>query len=444
MRESANSFDAVVVGGGLAGLTAAALIAETGQRVGLFEKSDVLGGRAVTHVKNGFHLNLGPHAWYPGGPGTQVLSRLGISVPGRAPRPAGAFAFNEGRLHTLPIGFVSLLTTDLLGLHGKLEVARLLARLPRMDTGPFDSTPLVEWLAGIGNPMARALVNMFIRVAMYANAPDVMSAGAGLASLQSVLRDNVWYLDNGWQSIVNALWAKAVAVGVQVMRDAPVREVLHDGCVRGVRLDDGKEVDAASVVLAVAPPAAKSLLPSVAQTTLAQWDGVPSRAACLDVGLARLPKPRNVVAFGVDRPLYYSVHSATASLAPGGAAVIHVAKYLDSSAVTDPKADEKDVEGFLDILQPGWRTEVVVQRFLPSMTVINAIPTATRGGLDGRPSVGVRDVPGLYIAGDWVGAHGTLANAAVASAARAARRSIDRTRNLELGTGNLEGAGAVA
>jgi phytoene dehydrogenase-like protein len=426
MRESTRNFDTVVVGGGLAGLTAAAIIAQSGQRVALFEKSDVVGGRAVTHLKNGFHLNLGPHAWYPGGPGTPVLSQLGIELPGRAPRPAGAFAFHQGTLHTLPIGFVSLLTTDLLGAMGKLEFARLLARLPLLDTAPFDATPLDAWLQEIGNPVARALTNMFLRVAMYADAPALLSAGASLASLQSVLRHNVWYLDGGWQSIVNALQVKAAALGVRLLRETPVREVVHDGVVRGVRLDSGEEIAAANVVLAVPPATAKALVHGIAQDVVSQWDGVPSKAACLDVGLARLPRPRNIVAFGVDRPLYYSVHSATASLAPAGAAVVHVAKYLGPTAPVDPKGDEKELEGFLDILQPGWRNDVVVQRYLPSMTVANTIPTAARGGLKGRPSVDVQEVAGLYLAGDWVGAEGTLGNAAVASAARAARLVIER------------------
>jgi phytoene dehydrogenase-like protein len=433
--------DAVVVGGGLAGLTAATLVAESGQRVALFERADIFGGRAITNIKSGFHLNLGPHAWGPGGAGTRVLSTLGINLTGRAPRPVGAFALRDDRLHTLPIGFVSLLTTDLLSLNGKLEFARLLARLPRLDTSPFDTQTIERWLHNeIHDEQAREVVNMFIRVAMYANAPGVMSAGTSLASLQSVLRDNVWYLDGGWQSIVDALQRKASAVGVQLIRDTPVREVLRNGAVRGVRLDDGQEVLARSVVLAVSPAVVRSLVPGLSAGVLASWDGVAAKAACLDIGLAQLPKPRNIVAFGIDRPLYFSVHSATAALAPGNAAVIHAAKYLDPMGATDAKGDEKELEEFVDILQPGWRAEVVVQRFLPAMTVINAIPSASRGGLEGRASVDVGEVPGLYVAGDWVGREGTLASGAVASAAHAARLAIDRARR---SSPSLD-AGAVA
>src|SRR6185503_14521287 len=106
---------------------------------------------------------------------------------------------------------------------------------------------------------------------------------------------------------------------------------------------------------------------------------------------------------------------------PRGGAVVHVAKYLDPLQAADAKADEQELEQFMDRLQPGWRSEIVVRRFLPSMTVTHGIPTAENGGLPGRAPVEVSEVAGLYLAGDWVGAEGTLANAAVASAARAAR-----------------------
>jgi phytoene dehydrogenase-like protein len=78
MPHHTGKIDVAVVGGGLAGLTAAALLAQNGQRVVVLERGEALGGRAITHVKDGFHLNLGPHAWYTGGPGTRVLASLGI------------------------------------------------------------------------------------------------------------------------------------------------------------------------------------------------------------------------------------------------------------------------------------------------------------------------------------------------------------------------------
>jgi len=422
MRHHTGTVDTVVVGGGIAGLTAAALLARGGQRVALLERSDTLGGRGVTRVKDGFHFNLGPHAWYTGGAGTKILADLGVHPRGRSPRPSGAFAFCGDRPHTLPIGLVSLLTTDLFGLHGKLEAARLLATLPRMDTAPLASTTIGEWLEShVSDPRARDLVHMFIRVAAYAHAPRLLSADAALYAFQIALRDNVQYLDGGWQLLIDALEARARVFGVEILRGVPAREVTHDRLVTGVRLADDEVIQSSNVVLAVPPAAARQLVPQVPAAATARWGGVAAQAACLDLGLARLPKPAHTLAFGVDRPLYYSVHSATAALPPRDGAVVHVAKYLDPAERHDAHAIERELEEFMDRLQPGWRSEIVARRYLPAMTVSYAIPSATSGGLGGRAPVEVSGVGGLYLAGDWVGPEGTLAGAAVASAAQAAR-----------------------
>jgi phytoene dehydrogenase-like protein len=430
MRDLSRNIDVAIVGGGLAGLTAAALLAQEGQTVALFERSATLGGRATTHVERGFHFNLGAHAWLPAGPGTGILSRLGISVAGRVPRPEGAFAIRDGRLHTLPIGFVSLLTTNLLGVGGKLETAQFLAGLTRLDTSRFDKVTLARWLkTEIADDRTRDVLAMFMRVAMYANAPEIMSAGASLAALQAVLRENVSYLHGGWQSIVDALESKAAALGVRIVRAAPVAKVLYDESVTGLRLDDGEIVVAPHVVLAVPPVVARHLVTGLPSAATARWDTPMAKAACLDVALSRLPKPGHTVVFGVDVPLYYSVHSATAALAPPGGALIHLVKYLDPAVTPRAEDDRRELEALLDLLQPGWRSEVVVQRYLPSMTVSHAIPAASTGGLRGRAPVAVEECPGLFVAGDWVGDRGILAQAALSSAAAASSRILERSRN---------------
>jgi hypothetical protein len=124
-------------------------------------------------------------------------------------------------------------------------------------------------------------------------------------------------------------------------------------CCRRVRLDDGNIVSTTNVVLAVAPEVASRLVPEAPHRVAAASSGVAAKAACLDLGLARLQKPANTVAFGVDRPLYYSVHSATADLAPAHGATIHVAKYLDPSTGGNARVDRQELEGFLNVMQLG-------------------------------------------------------------------------------------------
>jgi len=71
----------IVVGGGLAGLTAAATLARDGRRVVVIEGASQLGGRARTRHHDGFDLNLGPHALYIGGGASAVLRDLGVGAP---------------------------------------------------------------------------------------------------------------------------------------------------------------------------------------------------------------------------------------------------------------------------------------------------------------------------------------------------------------------------
>jgi phytoene dehydrogenase-like protein len=155
---------------------------------------------------------------------------------------------------------------------------------------------------------------------------------------------------------------------------------------------------------------------------------MPARAACLDVALTSLPDEKATFALGVDRPLYLSVHSRTARLAPDGAALVSTMKYLPAGASHDAAADRAELEGLLDRLQPGWRARIVAQRFLPSMIASNAIVRADAGGTAGRPGPRVPDAPGVFVVGDWVGPEGMLLDASLASAERAALEASEMPR----------------
>ena len=80
--------DVIVIGAGLAGLTAAATASRAGSRVTVLEAHGP-GGRARTAERAGFILNMGAHALYRGGVGMRVLGALGIRPEG-APHPCRA------------------------------------------------------------------------------------------------------------------------------------------------------------------------------------------------------------------------------------------------------------------------------------------------------------------------------------------------------------------
>lgn len=406
--------DLIVVGGGLAGLAAASFAARAGLSVLVLERSANVGGMARTREREGFRFNLGPRALYP--PAARILHELGVRYTGRKPVLSG-YALVDGRLHAMPRGVEGLFEAPLFGGSGA-RAARALAELTATEPQKLDRVSLATWAAERGlDRWARELVFALVRLASYIDAPDLLSAASARTQLVETQGD-VRYLDHGWQTLVEGLVRVAEGHGVRIRRGARAVELEHDaGGVSAVRLADGERIATGAVVLAVAPRTARALLAPahvlVPRTT-------PVRAAVLDVALNRLPNREGAFLVSVHRPLYLSVHSLSARLAPGAGAVIHVARYL-GPALRPPAEDVRaELEETLDRVQPGWQKAVVQQRFLPNITVTHALPTADSGGLSGRPEVRVKGARGVFLAGDWVGSEHLLAAAALASARRAA------------------------
>ena len=421
-EQKPQSVDVAIVGAGLAGLATAALLLRDGHSVVVLERSPRCGGRAATTASGSFRLNLGPHALYEGGPAARVLADLDVGYRGRRPSIDGALAYHGGRLHTLPGGFLSLVTTSLCGVSGKLELARLLASLESIDARSLDSTSVTTWLNdSIADPVVRDLVGALLRLSTYSNDPAAASAGAAVEQLQAAVGRGVRYVDGGWQTLVDALAARVEAAGGHVRVGARVARVraADDGC--RASLDDGTTVEAAAVVLAVEPAVAARLVDGPGGDVLGEWRDAarPLRAACLDVALRELPRPQSTFCLGIDEPLYLSVHSRYAELAPRGGAVVHALRYLEPGAA-DGEASERALESLMDRVQPGWRERIVERRYLPNMTVAFDVPAAARGGLAGRPGPEVPGAPDLFVAGDWVGDRGQLVDASLASASAAA------------------------
>ncbi len=415
--------DVVVVGGGLAGLAVSALVAQEGRSVVLLEQKAAVGGRAATQVQHEVHWNLGPHALYCGGHAFRLLQRLEVPFKGRFPKTGRGLIIDGDTLATLPTGLGSLLACPYLSLREKWRFSQLLTRLPRLDPRQFDSVPLRDWIAEVAGPGNLAtLLRTLFRVSTYADDPDRMSAGAAIEQLKLGLAGSVWYLNGGWQTLADGLRNVAVQAGAEVRTGVWVKTVRSVD--EGVSVDwvGGETVRARKAVLAVSPGTVCELLGMPAGSPFARHvdNLIPVRAACLDLALDGLPKPDHRFALGLDRPLYYSVHSATAQLAPEGTAVIHALKYLGRDTSANDVV-ERELEALMDRLQPGWHERTIQRRFLPGMVVAHHLPSADEGGLTGRPAVRVTDRPDVFLAGDWVGARGMLADASAASAEEASQ-----------------------
>lgn len=439
----------VIVGGGIAGLAASIYLARAGRSVTVFEKRRSLGGRAFTHLRRGFRFNLGSHTFYRGGPAAAVCRELGIPIRGGGKRRPRGVAMYGGQRFALPSGWWSLIATSLLSVRGKRDLAAALFRIRKPERARAGSMTLDEWLSqSVADDRARDVLRAIIRTSTLSDHSEEESAALALAQLRSAMRGAV-YIDEGWQKIVDSLHSAAISSGVSFVTSSRVVGVEHDGTVRAVELGgleldadrmdtqtlaypetapdrvEGARLPAGGVILAVDPTTARSLTRDAGNS----WSSLrPVTAACLDVALRSLPDPRTSFVVGIDEPIHLAAHSTLAQLTPKGGALIHAVRYQRDRPASEVEidgsrkgrdsgslADEQALEEALDRAQPGWRELVVHRRFLPAMTVTNALATPS------APRPGPRtDVRGLYIAGDWVGEEGVLSDAAFASARAAA------------------------
>jgi phytoene dehydrogenase-like protein len=398
-------------------LCAASFASSAGARVALYESSPDLGGRARTHIKEGYYFNYGAHAFYSGEALDTALRDLGIVPRAKAPNlTAGYFYFvRDRKLHLAPFTASGLAETTLYPSAAKAEVGAAMARLrksPPVVRRGVSAREAVEEFSQSSH--VRELIFALFRVASYIHDPDAADGVTLFAQLHRSFTKSVLYVDDGWDQFVSALAVRAEAGGCLLGVGRRVTAIRQEKTWR-VETADGNSVSAPAVVIALPPRDALELLPHAEALQVAAERCVPVYAACLDLGLSRLPEPRHQFALGIDEPLYLSVHSQAARLAPEGGALVHIVRYLGQDEDFDKALLLAELEGFADLVQPGWRAHVRARQFLWKMPVTCSEPLARFGGLSGRPSVEVPGISGLYICGDWVGSHSLLAAAAAAS-----------------------------
>ncbi len=412
--------DLQIVGGGLAGLLAANLARDVGLSVRLIEKQTTPGGRASSAHHEGFTLNQGPHALYLQGQLRSTLRSLGIDPAGSPPALTGGTGTIGSRRGLLPQGPGSLVRSTLLSRRSKVQLLALLARVPGMDPQDLATLTVDEWLERTTDRQdLRWLLHGLVNLATYNSAADLASADAALSQLQMALGDGVVYVDNGWTAIVDALRSRLS--GVDVVTGRVTELVVEPESQRCVTVEG--EHRAANTLLAVGAPA---VVDRLLGTNLCDAAGPPVQASVLDLGLRR--PPTAPVHLALDRGLYFSIHSVAAGLVPTGMTLASLAAYRrpgDDRGAPDTKAALLAHAADNGI----GSDDITMERYLHRLTVTWGMPLAARGGLAGRPAPAVAGRPGLYVAGDWVGDRGLLADASAASAGAAVAAVVaDRAR----------------
>ena len=139
----------IVVGAGLAGLTAARVLQAAGARVRVLEATGDVGGRVRTRVIDGYRVDLGFQVLFTAYPA--VRRQLDLKALDLVPIPPGAAIHRAGRVDVLgdpirdPASLLATVRSGALSLRDKLLVGRLAASLARGEPhellqGPDGST----------------------------------------------------------------------------------------------------------------------------------------------------------------------------------------------------------------------------------------------------------------------------------------------------------------
>jgi phytoene desaturase len=251
------SYDALVIGAGAGGLSAAARLAHNGYRTLLVERSERVGGRASSVDEEGFTVNTGAIAIEYGGVLEETFRTVGAPFEIRVPEPASMFRVKGKDVDITRGGWGMLLNRI------TKKGAGLMSGLGRARHGdmPAEELSTKDWLSGYTKNETVHAIFRNLCAAIFAVNSDELPAKAFLTYfMQKGAFRAFGFSPTGTLGLMQGLAEAIERDGGEVWLEASV-EALHveGGRLTGARVvrPDGRAVEIeAQVVVSNTGPAA--------------------------------------------------------------------------------------------------------------------------------------------------------------------------------------------
>lgn len=354
----------LVIGAGLAGLSAALAATSAGHHVVVLEKSKRIGGRGTSQHIDGFAIGHGPHFLLNKGPLMKLATKLSTVKIAKSP-------LRLHRIETVGNGIIRPQGEPLTAIENKKALKAKNISNPHVKTAHFIS----GW--GIDTP----------------------------SRYHALTKNNLSCVAEGWSGLVGRLAMALDEVGVLIDCKLEV-----DSIERGkVTLKDGKVVETDVIILACGYAKTKSLVSQLSNSTgdigLPKSD--PITASIVDLSLDSMPLQKlQAVVDAENKMAIFNLRNITPAIGPSGSLLSAIA----TGGQEQFSSSQQRLEGlynFLDQRASGWRKHVISQRGQSKISLHPNPQTPVKFDVFAKD--------GILLAGDWIDNEYFLSDAAVES-----------------------------
>jgi oxygen-dependent protoporphyrinogen oxidase len=422
-----------IIGGGIAGLSAAWKLSQLGIPFTLYESSNRLGGMIGTELRDGFLVERGPSTLLETCPElSEFIAELGIERRRVFPSAQAKrrYVVKSGRLHAIPQSGLNLFTTPLLSASGKMRVLLEPAIRRRADSGDESLSDFVD--RRLGHEVLDYFVNPFVG-GIYAGDPSRLSVAHAFPNLYRLEQEygsliagtvlgarararsrhkskqnaKMFTFDSGMQVLVDAL---AAWVGESVQFGAPASALERTPSGWRIQFLNGDPTEHSAVVLC-APAHRTSHIRSTGRLELQFLGAIRyPPIARVTLGFRRAQVQHSLDGFGLLTPAKEGLHSLgvffSSSLFEGRAPDAHVALNVFLGGSRNPELCEhgaapvlraavQDVRSLLGVQgDPVFHDVAIIPRSIPQYEVGYG---KTREAMNRFEQAS----PGLFLAGSY-------------------------------------------